>query len=505
MQSVDSINGQCSQAFSRTKVVVGEAIMVKISIKLKIEHLGLKRRMVVGTSILLTVACFQCARIKESSHFARPSTHNKLNSTTTMSAIWDSVVATASKAAAHAGETTQVVATKAKLHADLLVIDRDIHARKEKFGVEMYAHLQGITSTQEFYVADDRLINIIRPTLIKAQREVAAYERKRDTMRGKVNLVEAERCSTGSIFYAATISEKLYNAAKFAAAGAKEAASKTELAMLERQILGFKEEFGVELYPIFESMEDNEGWLPTDRKVRSLYDCAREDIAKMKKMQEEKREQILRLDGVEGSGLAPTTVPSTTLSTAASATTNIHSTVGIGQTTTTTTTMPWTSNTLPSAVAVPVGSNGYGSTAQPSQISQPSYAYEQQHQQQHQTSHESGFGFLQSSQPSSTSTMQSSMPQYSSNLAQQQQYPQQPIAATSQQLPQQRSVFDPFDGIAGPSASSSAYATTPYAPTVPATATPAYDPNSMSYNNTQQKGSGGSLALSDADMNLFKF
>ena len=273
--------------------------------------------------------------------------------------------------------------------------------------------------------------------------------------------------------------------------------------MLERQILGFKEEFGVELYPIFESMEDNEGWLPTDRKVRSLYDCAREDIAKMKKLQEEKREQMLRLDGVEGSGLTPTTVPPTTATTAAPATTNIHATVGIGQTTTST--MPsWASNAMPSAVAVPVG-NGYGSTTQPTtfQTPQPSYAFQQHQQQQQQTSQDSGFGFMQSSQPTAVS---SSMPQYSSNnVANQQQYPQQQSIASSSQLPSQhKSVFDPFDAIAGPTAnavtSSSAYAT----PT-PASNTAHFDPNSMSYSNNQQKGSGGSLALSDADMNLFKF
>lgn len=225
----------------------------------------------------------------------------------------------------------------------------------------------------------------------------------------------------------------------------------------------------------------------------------------MKKMQEEKREQILRLDGVEGSGLAPTTVPpTTTLSNATTATTNIHATVGIGQTTTTT---PWASNALPSAVAVPLG-NGYGSAAQPSsQISQPSYAYQQKQQE---PSYDSGFGFMQSSSQSST-TMQSSIPQYSNNLAQQQQYPHQPVTTTSQQLSHQRSVFDPFDAIAGPSvsmtsSSSSGYAPTAYTPTAPATALPSgYDPNSISYSNTQQNGSGGSLALSDADMNLFKF
>eukprot|EP00581_Thalassiosira_minuscula_P007363 CAMPEP_0183703224 /NCGR_PEP_ID=MMETSP0737-20130205/1047_1 /TAXON_ID=385413 /ORGANISM="Thalassiosira miniscula, Strain CCMP1093" /LENGTH=151 /DNA_ID=CAMNT_0025929943 /DNA_START=116 /DNA_END=568 /DNA_ORIENTATION=+ len=146
---------------------------------------------------------------------------------TAASSMWDNVVASATKAATQAGEATQVAANRAKLHADLLVIDRDMHARKEKFGVEMYAHLEAITSTQEFYVADDRLINVLRPTLIKAQREVAAYERKRDAMKGKVNTAEANRSGTASIFGAATIGEKIMNAAKYAAAGAKEAATKT--------------------------------------------------------------------------------------------------------------------------------------------------------------------------------------------------------------------------------------------------------------------------------------
>ena len=194
--------------------------------------------------------------------------------------MWDSMVASASRAvtqaATQAGEVTAVVATRAKLSADLLVIDRDITSRMERFGVDMYAHLEGITSTQEFYVADDRLINILRPTLISAQREVAANERKRDAMRGRVNLAEAKRVGTGSIIYAATVGEKLMNAAKFAAAGTKEAANKTKLAMLERQILGFKEEFGTKLYLIFAAMEDDEGWLPTDtiqlRKLGKVND-----------------------------------------------------------------------------------------------------------------------------------------------------------------------------------------------------------------------------------------
>lgn len=399
-----------------------------------------------------------------------------------MASVWDSVVAGASKAATQAGEATQVVATKAKLHADILVIDRDIHARKEKFGVDMYAHLEKITSTQEFYVADDRLINVIRPTLIKAQREVAAYERKRDTMRGKVNMAEANRSGSASIFAAQTIGEKLMNAAKYAAAGAKEAASKTELAMLERQILGFKEEFGVELYPVFESMEDNEGWLPTDRKVRSLYDSAREDIAAMVKLQNDKREQIKQLDGVEGTGLTPPTVaPSMTPPTVVA--TPIDSGVGGQQTTA----MPGWSSTAPTTTQPVVSSNGYGSSQQPPpQVPVTSFggAMDQYNAQQQQPSTtDSGFGFMQPT----------TQPQY---------IQQQPKPAVTQQQPQQQSslgaVFDPFDAISNtaPTTYNSTTATQPVNNTASQ-----FDQFSLGNTNTNQSRT----ALSDADMNLFKY
>jgi len=458
--------------------------------------------------------------------------------------IWDSMVASASRAvtqaATQAGEVTAVVATKAKLSADLLVIDRDITTRMERFGVDMYAHLEGITSTQEFYVADDRLINIIRPTLISAQREVAAYERKRDAMRGRVNLAEAERVGTGSIIYAATMGEKLMNAAKFAAAGAKEAANKTELAMLERQILGFKEEFGTKLYPIFAAMEDDEGWLPTDRKVRSLYDAAREDIAKMQSAKDEKREQIRRLDGGgaedDGGFAPPPAVAENALTPTAVAT-------PIGQT------MPWASTLPPtSSASGGYGSSGYGIAQQ--QPIPPAYAQQQQQQQQHQPPiHNSGFGFMQTAahQPSGGGNVampfasSASMPQYhGGGLAQQQRQQQQqypPAAApsghhhhqqqpTAQQQPRSAmaAAFDPFDGIpgaGGPAASAPSWAVAapPYKADAAALPSPdwfdSFSVGSSSNNNDAARNNninaGGGTAgkqqssLSDADMSLFKY
>lgn len=407
-----------------------------------------------------------------------------------MATVWDSVVSAASKAATQAGEATQTAATKTKLHADLLLIDRDISARKEKFGVDMYAHLEQITSTQEFYVADDRLINVIRPTLIKAQREVAAYERKRDALKGKVNMAEANRAGSASILGAQTIGEKLMNAARYAAAGAKEASSKTELAMIERQILGFKEEFGLEMYPVFESMEDNEGWLPTDRKVRALYDQCREDIADMVKAKEEKKEQIKQLDGVEGTGLAPPTIPQT--------------------------------QTTPTVVATPVYD---GQSQQNGQMPQPSWSSPAP-QQNPGAYTSSSYG---SSQPASHSNYGSTPDQYGGMMMQQSPQPQQQQQAnsgfsfmgggaqnkseislqeswnsgtsgysTQAQAGQQQNsnnnvnpaqVFDPFDGIGTTNSNNSA-----------GNNNNPYDPFAgMNQNN------GGNSQLNNADLGLFKY
>jgi len=357
----------------------------------------------------------------------------------------------------------------------------------------MYAHLEQITSTQEFYVADDRLINVIRPTLIKAQREVAAYERKRDTLKGKVNLAEANRTGTASILGAQTIGEKLMNAARYAAAGAKEATSKTELAMIERQILGFKEEFGSEMYPVFESMEDNEGWLPTDRKVRALYDQCREDIADMVKAKAEKQEQIKRLDGLEGSGLTPPTVPVVAAHpTPAVVATPVHGgqqqqpPPPHGQ-------MPWAST----AQSNPAGAYGssYGSSQQASHGQYGGQQYggqqyggtmQQQSQppQQHEQQPNSGFAFMGgqskpeiSPQASWNSGSKDSMTSSYSTTAQ-----------AGQQNINTGQVFDPFDGSAGgpppPSANNNA----------------AFDPFAgLNQNN------GSNSQLSNADMNLFKY
>ena len=161
------------------------------------------------------------------------------------------------------------------------------------------------------------------------------------------------------------------------------------------------------MYPVFQSMEDNEGWLPTDRKVRSLYDAAREDIADMEKAKDLKREQMKQLDGVEGSGLTPPSVPAQqAVSSAPTAVAAPVQAYSVSQAPV---------NNQPSwtaPVAQPVVANGYGTAAidQTTQIHQPKAAQQES----------SGFGFLQ--QPAVQSN---AMSQHASSMQQCTAQPQQ--------------------------------------------------------------------------------
>ena len=72
---------------------------------------------------------------------------------------------------------------------------------------------------------------------------------------------------------------------------------KTELAVVERKIKGHKQEFGIELFARLVEKEDNEGWLPTDRQVRNMYDTCRGDIQRLENTKKLKREEIIALGG----------------------------------------------------------------------------------------------------------------------------------------------------------------------------------------------------------------
>ena len=196
--------------------------------------------------------------------------------------LWDSVksmTAVASAAAMEAGK-------KAKLKTDILWADRELHVRQRRFGIELYDHVAPLSSQADFWqgsggdnagAMDDRLMDAIRPALLETQREIAVMELRLVQQKEKISQAEVTR-QAAFPKKAETFGEKVLNAGVAAGYAGNSAKLNAELAMTEAQIKGHKEEFGIRMYRTFSDLEDTQGWLPTDRHIRAMYDQTRRDL-----------------------------------------------------------------------------------------------------------------------------------------------------------------------------------------------------------------------------------
>mmetsp|Transcript_45321 Transcript_45321/g.54977 ORF Transcript_45321/g.54977 Transcript_45321/m.54977 type:complete len:209 (+) Transcript_45321:101-727(+) len=204
-----------------------------------------------------------------------------------MSNVWGSFKAAAGKA----GVATKIAGQKTKLNAEIALLDRNLKQRKQDFGVEMYDHISPLTTSEGFYTSDDKLTKTLQPPLVTAQREASALLSKRADIEGQIERVNEKR-QNAFRSPAQTFGDKMKNAGKSASMAGSEAKLQTELAVCDTKLKYVKQQFGLELYGIFEEMEDKEGWLPTDRSMRGIYDRARADCEKFNVKKRNKQKEL---------------------------------------------------------------------------------------------------------------------------------------------------------------------------------------------------------------------
>lgn len=202
------------------------------------------------------------------------------------------------------GDSAATKAKQAKIKTDMLMIDRSIDARKRAFGVAMYDYLSPLSGSPDFYAANDKLTEIVRPNLINAQKEIQALAAKRVKQKEALAVAEAGRAAAFPT-KAETYGQKLINLGKAGYLHGGEAKIKTELSVTDRLIKGHKEDFGVALYNAFAYAEDNEGFLPTDRQIRNVYDTCRQDLTSFEQQKKAKEDEIVQLGGKRPSSEAP--------------------------------------------------------------------------------------------------------------------------------------------------------------------------------------------------------
>jgi hypothetical protein len=152
-----------------------------------------------------------------------------------------------------------------------------------------------LSKTPDFYAANDRMTETLRGPLLTAQREISALDIRRRVILDKVSKTEQ---SEKTAYVAATNwQDTLANTAKKAGFVSHHAKLKTELSMVDVQIKDFKQVFGLEMFATLVQLEDSEGWLPTVRDIRSIYDQARRDVEKIQVRQKEKEAELVKLGG----------------------------------------------------------------------------------------------------------------------------------------------------------------------------------------------------------------
>jgi hypothetical protein len=203
----------------------------------------------------------------------------------------------------------------------------------------MYDYLSPLTQSQNFYAAGDKLTTLVRPLIISAQKEILALAARRVKQKEELAKAETNRAAAFPT-KSESVGQSLFNFGKAGYLHGGETKIKTELSVTDRLIKGHKEDFGVVLFDAFVYAEDKEGYLPTDRQIRNVYDTARGDMDVLEKQKKAKEEEIISLGGKrisdntnnDISGMVQETTTTTTTTAIAPATTNTNNVTSYGAT-----------------------------------------------------------------------------------------------------------------------------------------------------------------------------
>jgi len=209
-----------------------------------------------------------------------------------MSFLWEGM----KQAGQAAAKSAAVAGQKTKLRGEILLVDREIKTRKQSFGVELYDYIAPLAARPDFFAANDKMTNTIRGPFLVAQREIASLANKRQTLKEQLAQAEVARRAAFPT-PASNFGEKVLNTGKAAGFASNEAKIKTEIGMVETQVKGHKQDFGVAIFDLFVQLEDSEGWLPSVRDIRTMYDKARQEVDALRRKIASKEQELKDLGG----------------------------------------------------------------------------------------------------------------------------------------------------------------------------------------------------------------
>lgn len=202
--------------------------------------------------------------------------------------------------ALNAGKTA---GKKAKIRAEIALLDRKIPARKKAFGIELYDELSVMTCSQDFYATSDQTISTIRPHLLSTDREIRALSNKKLQVKGDLDIAMARRAEAFPT-NATNWKEKAANAATATAMMSNETKIKTHMALVDTQMNAIKERFGITIFPVLEDLFAQLGTsqLPvhcaTDKDVNTIRFLFQKCITDIDEINRTRRQKLGEIDSL---------------------------------------------------------------------------------------------------------------------------------------------------------------------------------------------------------------
>ena len=191
-------------------------------------------------------------------------------------------------------------ARKAKIRAELLILDRRMNGRKKAFGIELYDELSNMTCSQDFYSTNHELISAVRPHLLTADREIRALSNKQLQAKGDLEIAVARRAEAFPV-KATNWKEKASNAATATGMISNETKFKTRMALVNSQMNAIKEKFGLQIFVILDETfsKTGTGQLPVHcaidkdiNTIRFVFQKCRTDLDDIERTKKQKLELI---------------------------------------------------------------------------------------------------------------------------------------------------------------------------------------------------------------------
>lgn len=193
----------------------------------------------------------------------------------------------------NAGVFVKAAGMKTKAKGEIALLDNNMKGRKQQFGVEMYDLMEQKKTFGGKSETEPKVVEVFD----LAAKDIAMIIEKKDAKQGEIDALGAG----DKDLPAESMGEKAKKAGNQAKDAAFKAKIQGEMALLDREIKGRKQLFGVQL---FDAIMQLEAFEPTDSEIKAILDGAKADVGEQQAKKDVKLEEINVWEAEQGASQA---------------------------------------------------------------------------------------------------------------------------------------------------------------------------------------------------------